>query len=124
MGRINRRIYSKRRRRSPVKFIEAIAAAGKAIGGMSNELTNQAQAQGTLARQKTPTSGLASLAGRSGSLLGMMGAAGRATYQRDKELQEMSNFYASQDGGTIGNGGNEGGQDFNANGINIKITKI
>tara|TARA_R110002012_G_scaffold315042_1_gene528331 strand:- start:22 stop:390 length:369 start_codon:yes stop_codon:yes gene_type:complete len=122
MGRLNRRIYSKRRKRS-----SAFKLRFKNPESMSSQLINQlgqAQSSGTLAQQQMPTSGLASLAGRSGGLLGMMGSAGRATYQRDKEMQEMSNFYANQNGSTIESGGNEGGQDFSANGLNIKITKI
>ena len=123
MGRINRRIYSKRRKKSSA-FKLRFRDRESMNSELGLKLQSQWQSSGALAQQQMPTGGLASLVGRSGSLLGMMGGAGKAQYQRDKEMQEISNFYANQNGSTIESGGNESGQDFSANGLNIKITKI
>ena len=123
MGRINRRIYSKRRKRS---------SAFKMFGITGSDLINQmgvSQAfnrlQGDEKSQHGPTQSPGiQKGGRTGGLGGLSrGVGSRQQYQWDKEAQEMSDFYANKDGNTLGSNGNGGSQDFNANGLNIKITK-
>ena len=117
MGRINRRIYAKRRKRSSA--FKMFAPGGITPDGTRPDGSN------VFAQQRAPDPN-----SRTGSLRGTFGSRGGANYlekmqyQQDKEAQEMSDFYANKDGDVFGGDENGGSQDLSANGLNIKITKI